>query len=573
MVLWHSKKYYLMTIVFFFSFYIYPAHGSLDNFDEKFQIEKKISERLEQVLKTRLDKAYFDITVEVVLNEGANIHSQNIRDKIVYKANGEKDLLQTLLLHELIKNKNNLEIETLKVTLGLSDKVQPAYREELKKWLSAWTQSSLGKSASSEVLVRPTNIIDKDSQSENFISSFFAGLGAFQNLIGMLFLGSIFLVTYFKRRPIEGVASSPPSPQIINVNQTERIAEVEQIDYQPKDQQLLKTLKNRVGVVGKTMTEQVEYLIGRWATKDNEDILKIVALLEALAEAGVTTSNLQIETLPALSKEASASLSHVFSRLHKMPSDDLIKIYEEIYTELVAGNLIRLSLKQSSFEFLDKMESSDLKEIFSQLSGPYQITLLSKMSDDAKYNFSNSVDPDFFKNLLEASFEFHHISDQDLLGALEKIGVKINQPPTLASDLVEQKIQRLRQLWAGFSRKEEALWMYHFVKRNPEMKKYFEQDFNHLAFLGDWPYEELRKFCLQIRSVELAAAIKSLPHLSQPVLSVCGEQMRAEVIHWLNQMDDPRILRNFESFAVNFDDYVKSEKGIQVKDSPARSVA
>lgn len=544
------------------------AQGSVNDFEEKFRLEKNIAERLEQVLKTRLDKAYFDVTVEATIKNSEHLNNHN---KVVYKANGEKDILQTWMLKELGDNRNNLDVVSLKITLGLSDQVQAKYREDLRLWLKDWTTSIFGPIATSDILVRPTNIIEKASPSENLWSKLFTGIGAFQNLIGMLFLGGMFFVVYLKSRPSEVKNVTLTKKEIVALPLAEHIQEIPQILHQDKDLEFLKTLRSRVGLAGKTMGTQVEYLISRWATKEHENFLKIVAMLEALAESGAAMITFQSQTLPTLSQEAGASLSKAFIELHGMSSAKQIELLEDIYTELVAGNLIRIGAKHSAFEFLDHLDGPQLKEIFTQLTSPYQVSLLMKMSDNAKYKLSVAVEPDFMKKLLEASFQFVQVSDQELAQVLKDIGAITLGSEMLASDLVEQKIQRLRDVWAGFSRKEEALWMYQFVKRNPDMKKYFEHEKMHLAFLADWASEDLRRLSLKTKTTELAAAIKSLPHLNQAILSVCGDQMRNDIINCMAGLEEPRLSKHFENFTQSFDAYITNEMSVSTSNEMVSS--
>lgn len=552
-----SRFFYGFIFLVFFSSAL-NANGTIKNLDEKFQIEKAIAERLEQTLKTRLDKAHFEIAVDAQIKTTGAELPQNANTKVVYKANGERDVLQTWLLKEMSQNKKSVEFESIKITLSLSDKVRPEYREELGKWLSNWTTLVLGASASSEILVRPTNVLNKDPNSEDLLSKVFSILGTFQNLIGMLFLGGIFLIAFFKSRPTE-IKKPVQTNEIITINATEEMQKLPQVGPEAKDQENLKTLKIRVGVVGKTMASQVEYLINRWATKEHEHLLKIVALLEALAENGSALENLQIQALPVLSKDASASLSKAFADLQSMSVDRRIELLEEIYTELVAGNLIRLSSSQPAFEFLEYFEASKLKEIFSHLRGPYQVSLLAKMSDNAKRNFTNFVGPDFVNKLFEASLETHQISDEDLLEALKKSGANTRKEKMWKSDFTEQSIQKVRQLWAGLSRKDETLWLYQFVIKNPEMKKFFQNERKHLAFLSEWSALELRKFSLKTKTNELAAAIKSLPHLHEPILNVCGIKMRAEVSQCMVNLEEPRLSEYFDNFTATYDAYILSD--------------
>lgn len=565
------KSYSLLFSVYIICFFASVntnAQSSVHDFDDKFRIEKTITDRLEQTLKTRLDKAYFDITVDAQIAKRHDPASRSLHDKVVFKSSGERDLLQTWLLQEISQNNKALEIQSLKITLGLSDKVQASYRQDLGKWLQEWTLASFGSMATSEVTLRPTDVITKDSYTESPLAHFLSGLSAFQNLIGMLFLGGIFLVTYFKSRHRD-VTPTNPSKEVITLNTTENISNLPEVEFNEKDQNHLRSLKTRVALVSKTMSNQAEYLISRWGTKEHENLIKIVTLLEAMAESGISLDAIQNQTLPVLSREASASLSKAFLDLHKMSNSEQIEILEEIYSELVAGNLMRLSSHHSSFEFLDKLNGNELKSIFEQLSSSEQITLLAKLPDNTKLKLANAVDAAFMNKLLENSFELSYSSDQELLEQLKKIGVLNGKTVLPTSDNMEQKIHRLREMWAAFSPREEILWMHHFVERNAEMKKYFENEPNHLAFLAEWPQEKLRRLCLQTTTHELAAAAKCLPFLSPAILGVCGEATRQEIQNCMQSLEEPRLTKKFERFLQTYEAYLLDDQFPQQKDQAA----
>ncbi len=540
------------------------SNASINNLDEKFQMEKAISEKLEQVLKTRLDKSYFDITVIAQVKTSNTKLQQTINSGTVYKSNGEVDLVQTWLLKEIGQKKKPIEFESFKITLGLSDKVRADYREDLGKWLNNWTAVALGPSASTEILVRPTNVLNEPS-SEELPSKIFTVMGTFQNLIGMLFLGIVFLFAFVRSRPQEKKALAP-TKDFISVDAGEKTKQLSKPDSEFETLDFLKTLKTRVAVAGKTMSSQVEHLLNRWATKEHENLLKVVALLEVLAENGSALENLHAEALPVLSNNASTSLSKAFTELQNLSVPSRIELLEEIYAELVTGNLIRLSSSQPPFEFIEIFEPPKLKEIFSLLPSPHQVSLFAKMSESARLKFFNSVGPDFINKIFEASLQTHHVSDEELLEELKKSGANTKKEILWKSDFTEQSLKKVRQVWASLSRKDETLWLYRFVSKNPEMKKYFDNEKYHLAFLTFWPPQELRKFYMQVVTNELAAAIKFLPHLNEPILNTCGVQMRTEISDCMATLEEPKLSQYFEGFTAAYDAYIKFEHATENKD-------
>ncbi|MGE5087255.1 MAG: hypothetical protein ACM3MG_13195, partial [Bacillota bacterium] len=206
----------MKTLVLYFTFFASfiltftsttHAQSMVSELDEKFHLEKSISERLEQTLKTRLEKDYFDITVEAHLKRKAL--NLKVRDHATTDNNSEelqkwysnqvRSLSRQMANADGIDAARPFELESLVVTLGLSDRVDAAYREELKGWLQKWVTTSFGTKAEAVVLVRPSNIIQRNDSSQG------SGLSRYQNLLGMIFLGLVFggafLIQQRRNRP------------------------------------------------------------------------------------------------------------------------------------------------------------------------------------------------------------------------------------------------------------------------------------------------------------------------------------------------------------------------------------
>jgi hypothetical protein len=117
----------ISTVVFFSYLHFAHAQNSVDELDEKFHLEKTISDRLEQTLKTRLEKKYFDITVEAQVKRKANANVP----PVVKSKNGRlnSDEAQNWYAKEM--NSRPFELDSVMITLTLADEVNPLYREDL----------------------------------------------------------------------------------------------------------------------------------------------------------------------------------------------------------------------------------------------------------------------------------------------------------------------------------------------------------------------------------------------------------------------------------------------------------
>ncbi|MDG0817696.1 hypothetical protein [Bdellovibrio svalbardensis] len=527
-----------------------PAHSQnmVSELDEKFHLEKSISERLEQTLKTRLEKSYFDITVEAKLQR-KSLPTFKKRFDSANTAEEVQRWYASELNQASRQNNRPFELESLVVTLGLSDQVDPKYQADLKEWLKNWVHSSFGAQGQSQVLIRPSNIINKNNHNQtDENSSKWSGISRYQNLLGMMFLGCAFVLVWH----LQGRK---------RVRTDERSLESLPAQTDPNEaiqKELIRTLKTKIAWISPGIQRQIETLVASWTDKENPSYLKMAAYLEALAEGSASMPEASKVQAPFLPAHAHLSLPKALANLQELDTFMQVNLYQEIYSELLVGQLIEREPRHVDFEFIQDWNDKDLLEAFDFLSEPCKVALLVHLPQTMRRRFAQISEPGMLRQILDKSLLYPNVTDAQLLNELEswkqrKIGSVSNAEFAL-------KIAKFREVWSVFSRQDEAMWMHQVVLNHPEMRQVLAREGTHLAFLSYWSSDSIRKFCLSTKSRELAAAAKLLPFLAPAILNACGEGTRNEIQQEMAQLSEPKLSQSFERFIANFDQFVEVEK-------------
>lgn len=547
----------LLAALFFFTPFFLTSQAHAQNMvgelDEKFHLEKSISERLEQTLKTRLEKKYFDITVEAKLKRKTSAVSGRSRqapsdisnsEEIQKWYSGEINQISRQMKNAGADSARPFELDSLVVTLGLSDQVNAKYNEDLRLWLQQWVQSSFGSKGEAQVITRPSNIITPLTEEPHGPWRW-NDIGRFQNLLGMLFLGvAFFLGKFFQSR------SKEMPPKLVSP-----VADAD--DGEQKE--LLRNLKIKIAMVSPAIKNHMNDLITQWCDKESQSYLKVAALFEALGEGGSALTAMGSFTMPSLPTQAHLYLPKALANLQELELSLQVSLYQEIYRDLLTGEPIDKEPRHIDFEFISGWSEDELKEVFATLSEPCQVSLLARLPQAMRRRYSQIADPEHLRHILQCSLIKREATDEELLRELQTWQNK-KQGPLLSDSNMALKLSKLREVWSVFSTVEESLWMHQVATLYPEAKEILSRDSAPLAFLPDWSAETIRRLCLATKSRELAAAAKCLPFLAPSLLQVCGETQRLEIQKEMELLKEPRLNQIFEEFIITYESFVAAEK-------------
>jgi hypothetical protein len=474
--------------------------------------------------------------------------------------------LQSWYLKE--QSSRPFEMESVMITLSLSSEVNVKYQETLNVWLQSWVKANFQLKGEALVIQRPadmfsntetTGVINKTKLSWEHIERY-------QNILGMMFLGLLFIVAQlskklFSERKLADVnAKNSESKQIVSmVNSVSGLPQVYNLNADSLEiKESIRLLKVKIAWMSPNLKKQINPLIMYWSEKNFESYIKIGAFIEALAEGGAVLPESSRLSMPKLPSDAHLYLPTALLQLQKLSSFELLAIYQEIYTDLLAKDLSDYENEHMGFEFLSHLSTVELQTVFDFLSEPYQVALLTRLPKTVRMLYTQTADLNKLRHILNKSLTAEDVTDQQLLFELQAWQNKKTGHAITGSDFVF-KISKLRETWSAISRLEETLWMREVTSAHPAMKESLMKQEHHLCFMNDWPTEYLRKFCLQTKTVDLAAAITCLPFLSEKILNACGELTRKNILSEMSSVSESKLTARFDDFINSFDAFIENE--------------
>lgn len=379
----------------------------------------------------------------------------------------------------------SLEVKKVTVNLQLSQKLSPAYRTQLTKWLNQWVEQTYGVRGSAKVEWISVNV-------DQTVAPFWLDLIV---LTGLL-VTALFLLgrAIIKARPPKQLCFAFIEGKISEVVETEVI---------------------------------------------NEDKVYVVP----------------VQQLP-LSEWIAETTAEPVSAAETLVIEPIVSVEPFIETEQAEEVIEDVKVVVSPFAFTEQLDSESFKDMFLSLDLAAQVAFFMKAPRATVQRLTSHLDKKLVAKILAETACVQEASDEELTAQMTAWQqAQQSKSPEAVVTTISEKTLRLKEIWLQLPRKDKSLLLEQMGKENPELAAVFLQDQLEVNVLKTWSPEKLRKFCLQVRTRELAAVIKELPFLSEVILSVCPHTMRSEVLREAEMMDTVKTEKNFEAFLVTFDRY------------------
>lgn len=211
----------------------------------------------------------------------------------------------------------------------------------------------------------------------------------------------------------------------------------------------------------------------------------------------------------------------------------------------------------SPFAFIEQINNEKFKNLFFFFDLSLQVAFFMKAPRATVQRLTSILDKKTVVQILAESTLLKEASDEDLTAAMQLwVESEQTQAPVVEVVKVNEKYLRLKEIWLELSPKDKALLLEKLSHENPELEALFLQGQEQVNSLKTWSPEKLRKFCLQMRTRDLAAAIAELPFLSETILSVCPETMKKAILFEAQSLDAVKTELHFNSFVTSFERYI-----------------
>lgn len=505
-----------------------------DSLTEKYNLEKSITERIEQSLKPRIEKGYFDVSVDVRLAPAR--HASTGKD---YNA-----------------------IQSVKITLGISDKVNPSYRMALEDWIKKWSESSFGAKGEAEIVVRGSedaSLSEKNQPKENWLSI----LVKMQNLLGMIFLGVILAAMRFVSFKTKSTAGNLPVeasqlPVVVDtMSEVKKIAVSSEVSINRADDEgHLQTLRLKIAMLVPNALERTEGLINKWSQSVNPQYIKIAALMDALTESWRFSAEKSKTASPSLPPACLSVLPDALFNLQNLKYEEKLFLYKEIYADLISENVLDIHAEELSF--LNELTDSQVTSLMEVLTETEKVTVFMQMSSEMKYRYLAGLPQGQVDTLLEQSLSMEPISYKDIRKKIQdwQSAVLLGGQDAHKNHM---RLAKLRESVSQLSIEDEATWLFRAYQKHRDSIHKIHPDLNQIGLIPFWPHEKIQKLCMSTKSRDLAAAIEKIPFLKEPFLRACGDTTRNEILKASLNFTEDSLAKSMESFITTFNEF--SSKG------------
>lgn len=280
---------------------------------------------------------------------------------------------------------------------------------------------------------------------------------------------------------------------------------------------------------------------------------------------GKISNNLELaveapEEVFTIPDEQLAFVEHVETIVESVPE---VKMLEPLVIEPIVSvepfveTIEEAVVVVSPFAFIEQIDSEKLKNLFLFFDLSQQVAFFMKAPRSSVQRLTNVLDKKIVVQILAESALLKEASDEDLIAAMQLWQeTQQNQPDVVAVPEVNEKFLRVKEIWLELAPIDKAFLLEKLSQENPELESYLLQGQEQVNCLKKWAPEKLRKFCLQTRTRELAAAITVLPFLSEAILSVCPQSMKKDILFEAQSMDVTKTEGFFAAFILSFERYI-----------------
>lgn len=389
----------------------------------------------------------------------------------------------------------SLEVQKVHITLQLSQQLTQSYRAQLTTWIKHWVETTYGVRGDAKVEWMPIETVQA-------VSVF-----SFDLIILSLLLAAA--VSLLARAIIK---ARPP-------------------------------VQLTFGFIEGKINNVLEVI-----AKESEEIFSVPAeQLELIAEPKVKFI-FKIEPQQAANFEMQTQVPIAQS----LAIEPLVSV--EPFIEFEAEDAVEIV---SPFSFIEQLNNEKFKELFFFFDLPLQVTFFMKAPRANVQRLTSILNKKTVVQILAESALLKEASDEDLTAAMQLWQeTRQNQPAVVEVVEANEKFLRLKEIWLELSAKDKALLLEKLSKEFSGLESYFLKGQEQINSLKTWSPEKLRKFCLQVRTRDLAAAIKELPFLSEIILSVCPQSMKTAILLEVHSMDTLTTELHFDSFVLTFERYI-----------------
>lgn len=552
-------------------------------------IEESVVKRYRERISTRVSNDLFFVSAQVSLMEKPKEENEKNKTLNQSDVNYIPDFnlgLLTQVSSSMSQDGNpqkfleKYKLRRVNVFVGLSHLLDDDYKNKFQEWLTQSVRSEFGPIANSFVNtipkapkekpeVTPDKELDKElGKEKKEPPTLLEKLGQFQHAVGLAILSLfvIFAVLLYKLLPsidaknknkltkeiseIESIKlaaqNSIRSPEPVN---SEIIASPEQtheIELNPVVYESFKSHQNKIAFLVNNRFPMTLKLFTLWSGEGAPGKLKITATIDALLSVSEKISSMNtdfsFENLLPDSLKNDREMTKAFKSYSKLSSQKRMEILEKSYWDIVSHMTMKEQALYLPFSKMKDSNLRDIKKIIKEQNNQLKmITVLHLESEQM-----TEVLRDFPLQEKINMFKEAYVSERVEPEVIEFADSSINFLLNNSSHQIDDKISMqgfLPQMLINMRASEEVKLILEISNELSDKGNYIRFNYPSIAFLGEWPKDELKKLIAKLSVRQLQAILQILPNQA---LIIITEQLPTRLKSILRDTTTSKKLSNEE---------------------------
>ena len=546
----------------------------------KMVIEQLLERRYAQGLSVFLDRKYFNVGVELVLDEvkkdkksenQKNSKKTEIEEAIDDGSSLPTDLLLgSLEMDEVLKGEmvpelreridqfiSAYQVKTVNISVGILSTLGDAVKAKTEKYLNDRVNAEFGTAGKTVV----SYLFDPAEQKKNWLDH----VGHFQILLGLLslalalFLGSFLWSFSTKKQKIDQVGKNTGSTK----NETEAGAEsstgasagssassgggyagaaagsgaagiagvaagasggsgggVGGTQLSDDANQVTKDIahysQRLVGLFQRTQKEN-ESVFRIWCESGDEGLMKIACFAEAMGG--------EMGKLP-IPVDSASLVTQAFSKMPEVSPLQKRNILVKIYWDLMMALNLGTETLERPFAYLSSMKTSMINQVLVDQNPKMKALVSLFMPDSARNQYISGQDENTKLELLKHALDLNEIASDELRAQDDQFKAKLHHDVDFGKETVAIDSAFLKVLRA-LTPVEEMTLLSQIKGSGIES---YKRTYASLAFLSEWQDSVLKVFLAKAKSEEVVAYLRVFPEQKFRIVELCP-YMTAEVVN------------------------------------------
>lgn len=550
-----------------------------DMIQKKLQIEKEFTSVLADKIKTTLDPKFFDISVQVSLEEYTPPSKKNDGRKGPDSSKAEKDkvlpldaklgLIDTEKLIQDYKNEIQLiqeskktivqikedntrsfRIKQVTIFAGLKEELGPAYIAEFEKWLNAFATNEYGKKTKVSVQtvkrplqinkiqeIEPWSLRNDLKQFETLIATVLAALSLFILLLLSKLIESkdAKSLRSLKVDLLENSSSKSqnklPETLALPAKDDNKLPE-QQFQHEKLTQQI-ENVRENIRYLILSSDNRLKEMFAAWLDEGDKSILKASNFVEILVSLRIKnlsdaekTKIHDILKVLDFSKTVKTKIIESLRQMTNQLNQQRLQILDQIYWEIVASQTSDVNQFNVPFGYLDQLSEKDILPFLSDQPLNVKSMVIMAMPKPNMEKIIKNLSFEDTKEIVKKSLEIDEINSAEVTMISEALKIKFSN--FNVQDNKIKTISVLPDILTSLSFSEQFSVLSEFETKFADKMQSLRREFVTLYWIDSWHDQYRKKFLESLDTDSVLALLFIRPKLKTSVLAALTE--RAQII-------------------------------------------